>query len=124
MGCNPLFVCVRLCVRLFSGPLVDRDGYPFRLSDGVQVNFSGTPVFMPENFLDRPDGNVVVLPDRRSRMSEGMKPEIFDACLCAQSLHKSFSILVRALLQFSSFAAVVSVPKDPWHVRISTRVPS
>ncbi len=81
-------------MRLFSRTLINAHGITLRLTDGVKVDFGCRPVLMTQDFPDSPDGNVVVVHHRSTRVSERMEPEIPEPCLFTKGLHDPFACLV------------------------------
>lgn len=59
------------------------------------------------------DGNVVVVHDRCSRMSQGVKPERFDLCLIAEGLDRFSSVKERPGVGPSCLASSIGVIEDP-----------
>ncbi len=101
-------MCEKVC-----GLVKNRHGFLLGISDTVKVNFRRASVLMPENPLDRSDGDVAVFHDGGSRVSNGMVPEIPNSGLCTQSPHDPLAFLVRTYTLLPRLTTPVGVPEDP-----------
>ncbi len=107
-------MCEKVC-----GLVKNRHGFLLGISDTVKVNFRRASVLMPENPLDRSDGDVVVFHEGRSRVTNGMVPEIPNSGLCTQSPHDPLTFLVRTCTLLTRLTTPVDVPEDPGLRRVS-----
>ncbi len=101
-------MCEKAC-----GLVKNRHGFLLGISDTVKVNFRRTSVLMAENSLDRSDGDIVVLHEGCSRVSNRMKTEIPNASLRTQSPHDPLAFLVRTYTLLPRLTTPVGVPEDP-----------
>jgi hypothetical protein len=105
--------CVRLCVRISSRSLVNRHRFTLRFADAMKVDLGGRSILMAQDPLDDTDGNVVVVHDRCSRMSQGVKPERSDLRLVAEGLDRFSSVEERPGFGTSCLASSIDVIEDP-----------
>ncbi len=101
-------MCDKVC-----GLVKNRYGFLLGISDTVKVNFRRASVLVPENSLDRSDGDVAILHDGGSRVSNGMVAEIPNSGLCTQSPHDPLAFLIRTHTLLTRLTTPVGVPEDP-----------
>ena len=107
-------MCEKVC-----GLVKNRHGFLLGISDTVKVNFRRASVLMPENPLDRSDGDVVVFHEGCSRVTNGMVPEISNSGLFTQSPHDPLAFLVGTCTLLTRLTTPVGVPIDPGLRRVS-----
>ncbi len=98
--------CVRLGTGILADLLIDRHGVTFQITETVQVNLGGSAVFMPQDSLDGPDGQVGVVHERGAGMPQSVKPKLPDPRLGAEFFDDLSPVLKWAYLVFPDFRSV------------------